>query len=384
VRIAYVCADAGVPVFGRKGASVHVVEVLRALVRLGASPVLVAARVEGPTPSGLEDMPAHELPLRRAVDRADRERAALELNGRVVNALDRVGRFDAVYERYSLWSYGPMEYARRTGIPGLLEVNAPLVDEQADRRGLDDRATAERVAERAFAAATCLLAVSNEVASYLGRDLRGRVQVLPNAVAPERFVPRAHDAADKFTVGFVATLKPWHGLETLVDAFALLRRDDPATRLLIVGDGPGRDALEADLAARGLADATTLTGAVDPDAVPSLLASMDVAVAPYPPLEPFYFSPLKVYEYLAAGVPVVASRIGQLAELIVDGETGLLTPPGDAVALADALARLRASPHLGRRLARAGRALVLRDHTWDARARRILELANGDRETKVA
>jgi glycosyltransferase involved in cell wall biosynthesis len=102
---------------------------------------------------------------------------------------------------------------------------------------------------------------------------------------------------------------------------------------------------------------------------------MDVAAAPYPPLAHFYFSPLKVYEYMAAGLPVVASRIGQLAELVAEGVNGLLCQPGDPAALAAALGRLRAEPELRNRLGRAARATVLRKHTWDAVARRILRLA---------
>ncbi len=109
--------------------------------------------------------------------------------------------------------------------------------------------------------------------------------------------------------------------------------------------------------------------------MPGLLASMNAAVAPYPQLTQFYFSPLKVYEYMAAGLPVVASRIGQLAELIQDGVNGLLCPPGDSVALAGALYRLYSKPELSARLGQAARATVLREHTWEAVVQRILHLA---------
>lgn len=118
-----------------------------------------------------------------------------------------------------------------------------------------------------------------------------------------------------------------------------------------------------------------LTGAVGPDAVPSLLLSMDAAVAPYPDLRPFYFSPLKLYEYMAAGLAVVASRVGQVAEVVEHGRTGFLVPPGDARALSGALTRLASDRSLARGLGRAARAQVLRSHTWDAVARRILALA---------
>jgi glycosyltransferase involved in cell wall biosynthesis len=176
-------------------------------------------------------------------------------------------------------------------------------------------------------------------------------------------------------VGFVGTLKPWHGLGTLAEAFARLRHRHMHARLLVVGDGPGRQNLEADLEARGLRGDASLVGAVAPEEVPGLLASMDVAVAPYPELADFYFSPLKVYEYMAAGLPVVASRVGQLAELIRPGDNGLLCPPGDAAALAEALVQLWQRPALRRRLGEAARADVLQNHTWDAVARRVLDLA---------
>jgi glycosyltransferase involved in cell wall biosynthesis len=109
--------------------------------------------------------------------------------------------------------------------------------------------------------------------------------------------------------------------------------------------------------------------------VPELLAGMDAAVAPYPNLKPFYFSPLKVYEYMAAGLPVVASRIGQLDGLIQDRVNGLLCPPEDAAALAAALDELGNDPRLRQRLGEAARATVVREHSWEAVARRLLRLA---------
>jgi len=104
---------------------------------------------------------------------------------------------------------------------------------------------------------------------------------------------------------------------------------------------------------------------------------MDVAVAPYPESQRFYFSPLKVYEYMAAGRAVVVSRVGQLESLIQHEVSGLLCPPGDAVALAAALERLRCEPELRSRLGRAARACVLPGHTWEALADRVLQLASG-------
>jgi glycosyltransferase involved in cell wall biosynthesis len=376
MRLACVCTDPGVPVFGRKGASVHVREVIRALVRTGARVTLLAARFDGPVPPGLESVRVVPLP---APDGPDREQSALALNAPVDAALAAAGPFDAIYQRHALWSFAPMEAARRLGIPGLLEVNAPLVEEQARHRTLLDRAGAEAAERRAFAAASAVLAVSSEVAAHVTAACPAAdVHVVPNGVDTDAIHPAVPPALPRngaVTIGFVGTLKPWHGVETLLDAFAALHARRPDTRLLIVGDGPRRETLAA--TARPLGGAVHLTGAVDPDRIPALLTSLDIAAAPYPALGTFYFSPLKLFEYMAAGRAIVASRIGQIESVLSCGSTGLLVPPGDAGALAAALEQLVLDPPARAVLGAAARRAAVERHTWHAVARRIRALAGG-------
>lgn len=385
MRVAYVCADPGIPVFGHKGCSVHVQEVIRAMVQLGATVDLFATRIGGDPPDGLEVVAVHPLPsATKGTDRAAREQFALGANDALGQALDANGPFDLVYERYSIWSHAGMQWAKDGPVPGVLEVNAPLIEEQASYRGLTDRDSARRVAQSAFGAATALVAVSSGVADYL-RSFevpRDRIAVIPNAVNPDRFnrpVTRNEDAPDQaFTVGFLGTLKAWHGIETLIEAFDVLCgreiSGDHQPRLLVVGDGPQRESLTADVANRGLSGRVEWAGSVSPDEVPAWLNRMDVGVAPYSEAANFYFSPLKVLEYMAAGLPVVASRVGQLETLIEHGISGLLCRPGDPIALADALEQLQCSRPLIRHLGHAGRQFVFKNHTWQANVKQVFDL----------
>lgn len=384
MRIAYICADPGIPVFGSKGCSIHVQEVLRSLRKLGHEVILFATRLGDEPPADLASLPVRCLPAIPKGERYIREKIALAVNPDLKQDLELAGNFDLIYERYSLWSYSGMEYAREKGIPGILEVNAPLIEEQDLHRGLVDREAAQMVARLVFGAASAIVAVSAQVKDYLGNYVSAaKVFVIPNGINRDRFafplVPAINYPTDNFVVGFVGSLKPWHGLSSLTEAFALFHQKVPSSRLLIIGNGPERGKIEADLSLKDLSHAADFTGAVAPDRIPNWLAVMAVAVAPYENRPDFYFSPLKVYEYMAAGLPVVTSRIGQLSEVIEDGENGLLYPPGNAVALAEALEKLWRSPSLRARMGAAGRETVLKDRTWDAIAQQILDLGEESR-----
>ncbi|MDF2093368.1 glycosyltransferase family 4 protein [Knoellia sp. 3-2P3] len=360
MRVAYVCADPGVPVFGTKGSSIHVQEVLRQLARRGVQLTLWCARTGGAPAAGLEEVEVRCLPPAGGGPPAQREEQQRSTDLELAARLGEGPRVDLVYERYSLWGTAGMRHASLLGVPGLLEVNAPLVEEQARHRQLVDRDGALARAGAVFALARSVLCVSEPVASWVREVAPGaRTVVLPNGVDPARFTP-GPEPAGPFTVGFVGTLKPWHGVDVLVRAVALL----DGVRLRVIGDGPEREALER-LAVRLLgAHRADFVGAVPPRQLPAELARLHVAAAPYPVADT-YFSPLKVFEYLAAGLPVVASRSGQLSQLLADGVDGLLTPAGDVVALAAAIARLRSEPELRVRLGRAARHTAQR-HTWEA------------------
>jgi len=144
--------------------------------------------------------------------------------------------------------------------------------------------------------------------------------------------------------------------------------------LILVGDGPERESLMRCAAELRIESNVTFTGAVSHEKIPALLASADIAVAPYLPLNDFYFSPLKLGEYLAAGLPVVVTACGDLDPLLRDGVSSLRVPPGDIPALARALRRLTEDADLRRCLGRAGRHIAEEHLSLEAATARLVRL----------
>ena len=379
MRIAYVCTDPGIPVFGRKGASVHAQAVLTELVRAGHQVHLLTPRTGGePLPGDpLEQVVVHPLPEVGRGAAAARELRAQASDARVAELLSQIDP-ELVYERYALWGRTATDWAATHGVRSILEVNAPLVTEQAAFRELVHVAAAEDVARRALSRADTVVCVSDVVADW-ARSAGARpesVLVEANGVDPQRIgvsaAPVTPGAAAEFTVGFVGTLKPWHGLEILIEAVTPRMTADSSWRLLLVGDGPLADDLRRRLDTAGLADRAELTGAVAPADVGSHLHRMDVACAPYPAGGSDYFSPLKVYEYLAAGLPVVASAVGQIPAALDHGRLGRLVRPGDAAALTAALTAVREDPARRAYWRVSGPQAVSARHTWSAVVERVL------------
>lgn len=383
MRIAYVSADGGIPVFGEKGASVHITAMAQAFGRIGHEVRVICAR----RGTGSADYPVEEIAADRPLpgDRAGKERGliatAAAIEERLVT-LYRTWPFDLIYERYSLWSTAGVRAAARLGVPVVVEVNAPLVAEQAEFRALVLADEARSVEAEVFRRADALSVVSDELAAYVTARgaAPGRVHVIRNAVDTARFhpgvpparVPRIPD--DAFVVGFSGSLKAWHGLDTLLPAFRALRDHVPSAHLLVVGEGPRKPWVEGYATGAGLDGTITLTGWVGHHDLPSLIARMDVATAPYPGAEGHYFSPLKLYEYLAIGRPIVASRIGQTAQVLEGRDAALLVCPGDPDALTQGLLRLAQDRDLGQRLGRNA-AIEGRRHDWTDNARAVEALA---------
>jgi glycosyltransferase involved in cell wall biosynthesis len=201
------------------------------------------------------------------------------------------------------------------------------------------------------------------------------IRVIPNGVDTDRFAPSAVSApSDTVRLCFVGRLVRQKGLDVLLDALA--RLVDRSWRLTLVGDGPERPKLVGQAVALGLAGRFRFVGWTDRDALPGLLAAHDLFVFP----SRDEGMPNAVLEAMAAGLPVVATAIAGNEELVVDGQTGLLVPPGDPAALAQALVRLLDAPGLRGTYGRAGRDRVEREYSWKRVAEAYLRLCLGEEE----
>ena len=181
-------------------------------------------------------------------------------------------------------------------------------------------------------------------------------------------------AGDEFRILMVGTLHEVKGQVHLIAALARLSHEGPAVRCRIVGDGPDRAALERAAADRGVADRVEFLGRRTRAEVAALMADSDVLVVPSVPTRGGKREglPVVLAEAMGIGLPVVASRLSGIPEIVIDGETGYLTPPGDPTAIADALERLRRDPATRAALGRAGRALVEREYDMNRNATELV------------
>jgi glycosyltransferase involved in cell wall biosynthesis len=381
LRITVLCTDLGVRVPGDKGAALHLRAITAALGAIGHHVQLVGVAGHGPVDEVLagrvEDMVL--LPHPGRAEGLERERRKLVF----VDALDgrvgaRVEAFapDLIYERLSLFGTAGVTLAERTGALHAIEVNALLAREEARWRGLHLADEAERRERFAMAHADMAFPVSDETAIDIARHAPcARMEVVPNGVELDTFAALPDRQQSRRTLGlrgptvvFTGALRPWHGVDIAIRAVAVASQ--PIT-LVVAGDGPIRSDLETLAIELGVAHRVHFLGHLPHAQVAELLAGADAAVAPYPSLDGFAFSPLKLYEYLAAGVPVVASAIGQIPDALRDGRFGLLVPAGEPHELAEAIEIATSGAPAIAQMAAEARQYALAHHGWDRRAEQI-------------
>jgi glycosyltransferase involved in cell wall biosynthesis len=365
------------------GQAVHIRSLQNAFRALGHEVEEVSLVSRAQPASARDGQGASRWGLVTRAPRAVRELAEYAYSGVARPRLVRAGRLrkpDLLYERYAFGNTAGVSAARRLGIPLVLEVNSPMVLELGRTRGLSWPRLARRVEAWIFRHADVVCAVSGVLRELLleaGVEPK-RVIVTPNGVDLERYARPDRAAAraelglapglEGPVLGFVGFYRDWHRLELAIEA--LTNPGLRAAHLVLVGQGPAHDELVSAARTRGVEQRVHFAGPRPHERIPALLAAFDVALVP---AINAYASPLKLFEYMAASLAVVAPDQPNLREVLADGENGLLFPPGDGAALRAALERLAVDPELRRRLGDRARATVVeRDLTWRANAERVL------------
>ena len=213
------------------------------------------------------------------------------------------------------------------------------------------------------------------ILDHCGEEHAGKLDVIHCGIDPAVFRPAAEPAGanGEIRLACVGTLHEVKGQRFLVDACRRLVERGVELRCDFVGDGPDRASLERAARAAGLDGRVRFLGSLPREQVAACLRAVDVAVVPSVPTRDGRREgiPVALMEAAASGKPVVASRLSGIPEAIADGAEGLLVPPGDAAALADALAALAADPELRRRLGAAARERMLRDFDLASNARTL-------------
>lgn len=293
---------------------------------------------------------------------------------------------DFIYQRYARFSWAGVVGSLQTKRPLFLEYNGSevWVAQHWDRVGSLD--LLERYERLNLDAAARIFVVSEiERRNLEARGIRHeKIIVNPNGVDVELFRPGAPGAdarkelgieSDELVAGFVGTFGPWHGVEKLAAAINAIPANVPV-KFLLVGSGSLHAEVEKQLETETRERRVVFTGAVAHGRVPALLDACDILVAPHVPLadgSEFFGSPTKIFEYMAMGKAIVASRLGQIGEVLTDLETALLVEPGNVQELTAAIMKLIESESLRTQLGAKAREVAEREHTWELNAQRVID-----------
>jgi len=366
---------------GKDAQGVHIVEMIQAFRRLGHEVTEVS--LADPDPQKPED--AVREPLWRWLAR--KVPFSMEILQFGYNLFGFLllcaavlrARPDFIYERYALFNFAGVFVSRLFRIPLVLEVNSPLALEESGESVLRLQRTALRSEVFICNSATRVIAVTGVLASILidSGVSPSRITVLHNGVSQDRFRPSPPDQQlrsalgldNAFVFGFVGWFRRWHGLEMLIEAFALSGLADRSVKLLLVGSGPVLPVLQQAARRLNLAHAVVFSGSVPHAAVPSYMSLFDCAVQP---AANAYCCPMKIIEYLAMAKAVIAPDQANIREIVQHGVEGLLFQPGDPRALASALLAVYQDPGLLAGLTAGASVAIARKRLfWTANAETV-------------
>ena len=368
-------------VAAQDGQSVHIRELVAAFKRLGHEIVFVGPSIR-PTDLGEENRLLSF--ARRILPLFILEVLELFYGVRVyfkLLAAYKHHKPDFLYERYNLFLPAGTWLKRKTGIPYFVEVNAPLSDERAKYSGLHLRRLARYFERMTFQNADRLFPVSSALADIvctMGAP-RPNITVLHNGITPTEYETadgsaiRAELGLDKkIVLGFVGFIREWHRLDRIIHILKH-RGTNPDLHLLVVGGGPAIDDCVMLAETLGVSHRVHCVGFKGRDCIPDHLAAMDIALQP---AVTDYASPLKIFEYLIAGLATIGPNQPNIREILTNGETGLLFDPQNFEEAEKAIIELSQNKDLRDRIGKAGQKLIeTQKYTWSHNAEEIAALA---------
>lgn len=294
--------------------------------------------------------------------------------------LNKLYKFDVIHERFGLYSFGGILASKLLHIPHVIEINGPSIEEKKlftkDIAPIQ-KFTAKMIRKFCLRNTNHIIAVSKNLKMFLidNRVVKqeDKITVLPNAADTAAFnkqfdvqsIKASLRLEDKFIIAYTGTLQVWYAIEDLVSAFPLVIEKVPNAFLLIVGDGQAREKLQNLTQHFGITNRVKFTGYIDHMKIPEILSIADVVVAPFKELGMTFFgSAIKIFEYLSAGKPIVATKIGQIAEILQDQYTALLVEPSVVEEIANAIIRLARDEPLRSYLAKNAR-IEAQKYSWD-------------------